>query len=184
METGESSTDDAAEQRFNAYCHIRGWILDAILSAPAVRPGHVAAQLRAIVAEFDSLQSPTTMEASIEEVLHVRHIVKLASDLTRATAPIVPKKHVGSLQRGRKLTWAGLFTRYQSFLVQELETVSWNLYGERDLAKHIISFDDAVRARCTSNDRCYPFFDERGLTTRARAVLQSLEIDTENNDRT
>jgi len=63
--------------------------------------------------------------------------------------------------------------------VQELETVSWNLYGERDYAKHIIFFDGAVRARCTSTDRCAPFFDERSLTTRARAVLGSLKIDAE-----
>jgi hypothetical protein len=97
----------------------------------------------------------------------------------RSTAPIVPKKHVGALQRGRKLTRAGLLTRYQSFLVQELETVSWNLYGERDYAKHTVFFDDAVRARCTSTDRCLPFFDERSLPTRARAVLKSLEIDTD-----
>jgi hypothetical protein len=178
----DAADADAAWEEFSHYCEIKNRILAAVLSASATRPGQVAAQLRAVVAEFDCLQGPATnMETSIEEVLQASHIVKMSAELTKATAPIVPKKHVGSLQRGRKLTRAGLLTRYQSFLVQELETVSWNLYGERDYAKHIIFFDDAVRARCTSNDRCYPFFDERGLTARARAVLQSLKIDTESN---
>jgi hypothetical protein len=98
------------------------------------------------------------------------------------TAQIVPKKRVGHLQRGRKLTRAGLLTRYQSFLVQELETVSWNLYGERDYAKHTIFFDSAVRDRCTSANDRGPFFNERNLPDRARAVLGSLKIDTETVD--
>jgi hypothetical protein len=89
-------------------------------------------------------------------------------------------KAVGALQRGRKLTWVGLLIRYQSFLVQELETVSWNLYGERDYAKHVIFYDDAVRERCLSKDRCDPFFDERGVASRAHAVLGSLDIDHQN----
>ena len=105
--------------------------------------------------------------------MQVGDIVKMSAELTEATAPIVPKKRVGALRRGRKLTRAGLLTRYQSYLVQELEAVSWNLYGERDYAKHIVFFDRAVR------DRCGPFFDERNLPKRARAVLKSLMIDTE-----
>jgi hypothetical protein len=166
----------AAWEEFTAYCEIKNGILAAILSAPAVRPGQVAAQLRAVVAEADQLSSPTC-KVSIEEILQVDDIVKMSAELTVATAPIVPKKRVGNLRRGRKLTRAGLLMRYQSFLVQEIETVSWNLYGERDYAKHIIFFDDAVRARCTSADRCHPFFDERSLPARARAVLGSLKID-------
>ncbi|HEY0802868.1 MAG TPA: hypothetical protein VGD54_18675 [Steroidobacteraceae bacterium] len=54
---------------------------------------------------------------------------------------------------------------------------SCNLYGERDYAKHIVMFDDAVGDRCRSGG--YSIFDERKLTARARAVLGSLEIDTE-----
>jgi hypothetical protein len=103
----------------------------------------------------------------------------MSAELTMATAQIVPKKRVGHLQRGRKLTRAGLLMRYQSYLVQELETVSWNLYGERDYAKQVVIFDHAVRARCTSADDRGPFFNERNLPDRARAVLGSLKIDTE-----
>jgi hypothetical protein len=178
MQDAPDGVSSAAWEDFTAYCEIKNNILAATLSAHAVRPGQVAAQLRAVVAEADHLSSPTC-KASIEEVLQVDDIVKMSAELTEATAPIVPKKHVGAVRRGRKLTRAGLLTRYQSFLVQELETVSWNLYGERDYAKHIIFFDDAVRARCTSTDRCDPFFDERSLPTRARAVLGSLKIDAE-----
>jgi hypothetical protein len=86
---------------------------------------------------------------------------------------------VGALQRGKKLTRTGLLTRYQSFLVQELQTVSWNLYGERDYAKHYVFYDAAVGARCNSATGHDPFFDERKLTDRALSVLNSLNIDTE-----
>jgi hypothetical protein len=132
-----------------------------------------------VVAEFDCL-STATSEASIEEVLQVCDIVKMSTELTQATAPIVPRKPMGALQRGRKLTRAGLLMRYQSFLVQELETVSWNLYGERGLRQANRFFDRAVRDRCRSARA--PVFDERNLPTRARAVLKSLKIDTETVD--
>jgi hypothetical protein len=176
-----SPDSEARDEGLAAYCEIKNRILAAVLSAHAARPGQVAAQLRAAVTEIDHL-STATCPASIEEVLEARDIVKLSAELTEATVPIVPKKRVGALQRGRKLTRAGLLTRYQSFLVQELETVSWNLYGERNYAKQTIFFDDAVRARCLSSDSRDPFFDERSLPTRARAVLKSLEIDTETVD--
>lgn len=164
----------ATDEKLDDYCQIKNRILWAILSAPVSMARQVAAKLRAVVHEMECLKTDC-----VEEVLNREDMVKMSADLTMATAPIVPKKRVGALQRGRKLTRAGLLTRYQSFLVQELETVSWNLYGQRDYAKQIVFFDDEVRARCFSTDRCYPFFDERGLTTRARSVLKSLKIDTE-----
>lgn len=166
---------EAKDEKFTVYCQIKNSILGSILSGHASTPRQVASQLRAAVAEIATLKTD-----SIEEVLDVDDVVKIAAELTKATAPIVPKKYPGALQRGRKLTRAGLLHRYQSFLIQELETVSWHLYGERDYAKHTVIFDDAVRARCTSTDRGYSFFDERGLPTRACAVLGSLEIDTKN----
>lgn len=172
---------DPSEEELNDYCGLKNRIFGTVLSARPATPRQAAAQLRAVVAEIESLSCETN-RASIEEVLDVDDIVKISADLTAATAAIVPEKHVGALQRGRKLTRAGLLTRYQSFLVQELETVSYNLYGERDYAKHTIFFDDAVRSRCTSTDRGYPFFDERTLPDRARAVLESLKIDTETAD--
>ncbi|MEZ2146374.1 hypothetical protein AAE026_29375 [Bradyrhizobium sp. DN5] len=101
-------------------------------------------------------------------------VIKLAGELTEAS------KRVGALRHGRKLTRAGLLTRYQSFLVQELETVSWHLYGERDLAKQQVFYDRAVGTQCNSTERYYPLFDESKLPARAKSVLGSLEIDTEN----
>ncbi|UWU73032.1 hypothetical protein N2603_23280 [Bradyrhizobium huanghuaihaiense] len=164
------------EEEFAAACAIKNRILQAALSARATRSSEVAAQLGAVVAEIDCLGAGV----GIDEVLDVDHIQKLSAELSEATSPIVPKKPVGALQEGNKLTRAGLLARYQSFLVQELETVSWHLYGERDYAKHCVMFDDAVNARCRSPD--YPLFDERGLPERARAVLESLKIDTETAD--
>ena len=169
------------DDELSAFSAIKNRILGAVLSARPSTSGQVAAQLRAVVAEIDCL-STETVPVSIEEVLDVHDIDKMATDLTVATAPILPKKRVGSLQRGRKLTRAGLLTRYQSYLVQELETVSWNLYGERDYAKRTIFFDRAVRDRCTSANDRGPFFNERNLPDRARAVLGSLKIDTDTVD--
>lgn len=169
-----------ADEELDDYCAIKNRILEAVLSARAATSGQVAAQFRAVLAEIDCLQNGGTVPVSIEEVLHVDHIVKMSAELTMATAQIVPKKRVGHLQRGRKLTRAGLLMRYQSYLVQELETVSWNLYGERDYAKQMVIFDRAVRERCTSANA--PFFNERNLPARARAVLGSLKIDTETGD--
>jgi hypothetical protein len=92
---------------------------------------------------------------------------------------LAPKKRVGALRRGRKLTVAGLHVRYQSFLIQELETLSVNLYGSRDYAKQFRIEDDAVNLRCVGNSKTqYPFFDESKLTARARSVLKSLKIET------
>jgi hypothetical protein len=71
-------------------------------------------------------------------------------ELTTATAPITPKKRVGAFHRDGKLTREGLLAKYQSYLVQELATVSWNLYGERDYAKHTIFFDRAVNSCAAS----------------------------------
>jgi hypothetical protein len=58
--------------------------------------------------------------------------------------------------------------------------ISWNLYGERDFAKHVVSYDRAVQERCEPADDCEgPFFEERTLPDRIRAVLNSLKVDTE-----
>ncbi|WP_338830164.1 hypothetical protein [Bradyrhizobium sp. 27S5] len=101
------------------------------------------------------------------------------------------QKNPGALERDGKLTEAGLLTRYQSFLVQELQTVSWVLYREPNFARNYVIFDDAVRVVCErerreaslqeplNERRAYmPFFDEDPLPERARAVLGSLGIDT------
>jgi hypothetical protein len=72
----------------------------------ALQVTEVAAQLRTVVAEIECLKTD-----SIEEVLDVDDVIKLAAELTKGSAPIVPKKHLGALQRGRKLTRAGLLFR-------------------------------------------------------------------------
>jgi hypothetical protein len=112
------------------------------------------------------------LHANIEECL------RSLANAAIASKAIVPTKRVGPLERGGKLTRAGLLTRYQSFLVQELETVSWNLYGARDFAKDVIFADHEVSSRCMTGN--YPLFDESKLTVRAHAVLKSLKIDSRN----
>jgi hypothetical protein len=166
------------DEKLSAYCAIKNRILGAVLSARPTTPGQAAAQLRAVVAEIDSLSTETS-PASIEEVLDIHDVVKLSADLNRTAAPITPKKNVGAFEHDGKLTREGLLARYQSFLVQELQTVSWNLYGERDFAKQFVCFDHAVQQRCNSTDHDGPFFDEGTLPDRARAVLNSLKIDAE-----
>lgn len=176
----DGATDgEAIDEKLAAYRGSKNRIIfDAILPAPASIVRQVAAKLRAAVDEMEHLKTDAS-PAVIEEVLNGDNLMQMSAELSRATAPIAPKKHVGALQRGRKLTRAGLLTRYQSFLVQELETVSWNLYGERDFAKHCIMYDDAVGARCNSPGG--PFFDEKELPNRARTVLESLNVDTESS---
>lgn len=110
--------------------------------------------------------------------MNVKEFGALALHLCELTEPIVPKKQPKPMSKGRALTRAGLLSRYQSFLVQELETVSWNLYGERDFAKFTIVFDDAVSAKCRGKSRRYAFFDESKLTGRAKTVLGALKINT------
>jgi hypothetical protein len=167
------------DEELTAFCEIKNRILGAILSVRPATAGRVAAQLRAVVAEIDCLETGGTVPVSVEEVLDVHDIVKMANDLTTATAPIAPKKDTGAFYRDGKLTREGLLARYQSFLFQELETVSWNLYGERDYAKHFVFYDRAVQERCQPADHGGPFFDENSLPDRARAVLQTLNIDAE-----
>jgi hypothetical protein len=126
-----------------------------------------------------------------ETSMSVDQVKRLAAMVCKAAEPAKPTKNVGALQRGRKLTRAGLLHRYHSFLIQELETLSWNLYGHRDLALQYRPIDRAVTARCSAQfvggkykagRTHHPFFDESRLTTRARSVLKSLKIDTDRND--
>ncbi|WP_426440259.1 hypothetical protein [Bradyrhizobium genosp. P] len=81
------SLSDSDEEEFDAYCAIKNRILEAVLSARATRSGEVAAQLGAVFAEIDCLGTGV----SIEEVLNVAHIRKLAAELSAVTMPIVPK---------------------------------------------------------------------------------------------
>jgi hypothetical protein len=135
---------------------------------------HVALKLQAVLTKLDS-------EKSIEEALDVDDIRRLTTELSDAIKPSAPVKKVGALRRGRKLTRTGLLYRYQSFLMKELQTLSLNLYGDRDCALEYIAEDDAVNLRCSGRPK-YPFFDESRLADRARSVLKSLKIDTKQFD--
>lgn len=138
--------------------------------------------MREAVAQFDIL-ARQALSLETVTVIGVEELMVLVEGLKKTSAPIEPKKYPGKPQRGRKLTRAGLLLRYQSFLVQELETLSWNLYGESRYAFRYRISDDKVDAVCrrpyARRRKSYPFFDESKLTTRARGVLGSLEIDTE-----
>lgn len=113
-----------------------------------------------------------------EELVTGERIAVIARAAAKLAEPIHPKKRVGKLARGKKLTRAGLLFRYQSFLIQELQTLSYELYGERDFATSFVAYDQEVDRRCKSRRRAHPFFDPTTLTTRASTVLKSLKIDS------
>lgn len=120
------------------------------------------------------------------EFLTVGTIAKLAQAALDVSEVPKPQKKVGALRKGNKLTRTGMLYRYQSFLIKELETLSWFLYGSRDYAKCFSAEDDAVNERCRGRDskgHRYPFFNEHTLPARARTVLKSLKIDIENAGR-
>jgi hypothetical protein len=168
-------------------------IFEAIKGLSPNTPSGAALQLKAISEFVDwhyrSIDSET-YNGPIEEISadEFRH---LATNLGAAVRSDDPTKLVGPLTKGRKLTRAGLLHRYHAFLVGELETLSWNLYGSRDYAMQYRPRDSAVSARVTNRygdgpnvDRrkTYPFFDESRLSIRARTVLGSLDIDTERDE--
>jgi hypothetical protein len=170
--------DDASsgEEEFDAAAGTMDEIYNALIRQKANRPSVVALQLEAVAAQT-SLHARKGYEPELGEAIEFADFQQLVDNLVAATAPIAPRKRALALKRGRKLTRAGLLTRYQSFLVQELETVSWELYGQRDLGKHQIMFDAAVSDRCRSTSG--PFLEASKLTARAGKVLKSLKIDTE-----
>jgi len=142
----------------------------------------VSVQMSAIVERFAFMGN----DDSIEEELSVDDFMRIAAALEKAVAPIKPTKAMGALIRGGKLTKAGMLFRYQSFLIQELMTLSNSLYGHPRYALNYVFSDDEVTKRCSPSSRKsrskHPFFDEIELPTRARAVLKSLKIDCERPD--
>lgn len=149
-------------------------LLDAIKGFAAKRPSEVAAQMRSIVEWLEFVE-----EDSIEVELSTAVFKHFTQCLVDATAPLHPKKKTGALQRGGKLTRFGLLHRYQAFLIQELETIGWHVYGERDYPMMYRPSDSTVNARCNNLKGFEPFFEKRKLPERARKVLKSLRIDTE-----
>jgi len=169
--------DDDEIDRFEVIHKIEWEIYRAALKIKKNNASEVAILINIMVRRF----STDTRKEELGN-FDIDGLASVAKQLEEITAQLTPKKHVGALQRGRKLTRSGLLHRYHAFLIQELETLSWNLYGSREYALRYRPGDDAVNARCNAKSRSYPFFDESKLTTRARSVLKSLKIDTEWND--
>jgi hypothetical protein len=155
-------------------------IFDVIVSAESNLASDVASQMQAVVNYLDCLKSD-----SIEEAIDLPQFQNIAGNLKRATAFRQPRKRLGNATKGRRLTRTGLLQRYQSFLMQELFTLSTELYGDPQYALQCVSFDDAVQTALKSekSKRGYVFLDPISLTSRARTVLKSLKVDTENVER-
>jgi hypothetical protein len=136
-----------------------------------------------------------TRDSGESEFLDTEQLQIIADAAAAIARSPQPTKRVGNLNRGSKLTRAGLLHRYHAFLIGELKTLSWNLYGSHDYALSMTPMDHEVIRRTKedfrngkplpyrSGRKQYPFFDESKLTARARSVLKSLKIDTEKVDR-
>jgi hypothetical protein len=170
--------DDGSEEyaQFECLDVLRQQIFEASFLTTLRNSGEIAALLEIIVRHLVSRGDENCEGLDICEL---QMIQKQLDDFTRL---FPPKKHLGMLQRGGKLTRAGLLHRYESFLMKELQTLSLNLYGDRDYALQYIIEDDAVNLRCRDGRHKYPLFDESKLADRAKSVLKSLKIDTKQFD--
>jgi hypothetical protein len=185
------------EKAFNLHLHATkddknfalGKIVESKIHAVALQAKPI--NRREAVAQFEILARQAFSRDSV--CISVDELLVLVDGLKKANEPVRPKKQPGKLQRGRKLTRAGLLVRYESFLAQELETVSWHLYGEKNVSFGRVMYDRAVTVRCAPNFKdgkfhqrrnckIEPFLDERNLPVRARSVLKSLKIDTERDN--
>jgi hypothetical protein len=147
---------------------VQGEIYEAALLYKPRRASEAARQFEIVLRQAQHEECVT--------VFSVEEFEQIVDGLVMATRPIAPKKKVGATSRGRRLTRTGLLIRYQNFLVQELETLSWQLYGDNEYAQQFRVDDDAVNKRCRRLGD--PLFDEKTLPDRARSVLKSLKIDT------
>lgn len=152
-------------------------IYDTILRAETKVASDVALQIASVVDYFDWFKT-----SEIEEAISAEQFRVIARNIKRATAFIEPRKRVGKLARGQYLTRAGLLFRYQNFLIEEIHTLSFELYGDARYALQWITFDDEVHKRCKRANKCDPFLDPTKLTARATSVLKSLKIDTAKAD--
>jgi hypothetical protein len=176
-EAFEKSPDQSKWDEFEKIASIELEIYQAAVTAAISSTSEVALQLKIIVRHA---RLGTDKDC---EFLSIDELSNIASNLSRATEPLTPTKHLGALKRGNKLTRAGLLYRYQSFLIHELHTLSLEMYGEQDYALRYVMQDDAVNDRCRGPKRwVHPFFDQNKLPSRARSVLKSLKIDTERDD--
>lgn len=166
---------------------IIGDLYEAVLNYKPRSGRDAAWQFQAILSQIEHDETITSI--GLDE------FQSLVEGLIEATKGPEPTKRVGDLSRDGRLTRAGLLHRYHAFLIGELQTVSWNLYGEPQYATVMVPIDSEVNRRTRDGfkdgkpldyDRrrkhC-PFFDESKLTARAKAVLGSLSISTTKPDR-
>ncbi|MDB5579646.1 MAG: hypothetical protein JWR80_4822 [Bradyrhizobium sp.] len=105
----EKVADNAGRDEFEKFeevVAIKEDIYWAAIKAEVRRPSEIALQLQIIVRDA-SLGTDDSCE-----FLSVKELSVIAANLLEATKPLVPKKRVGTLRRGRKLTVAGLHVRY------------------------------------------------------------------------
>jgi hypothetical protein len=162
-------------------------IYNAAFKARILHVGDLASLLQIVMRE--------SRDAGESEFIDAEQLQIIADAATAIARPPQPTKRVGNLKRGSKLTRAGLLHRYHAFLIGELKTLGWNLYGSPHYALSMIPMDHEVSRRTKEGfrngkpapyrrgEKHYPFFDESKLTARARSVLKSLRIDTERADR-
>jgi hypothetical protein len=98
------------EADMTAAMAIANEVFEAIKLASAKTSGAVADQMLAVVERFRFMGN----DNAIEEELSVPDFIRFAEALVKATALPAVTKHVGALQRGRKLTRAGLLHRYHA----------------------------------------------------------------------
>lgn len=173
----EALPEDMTDAELDDACGLARDIYSAVLSRCATCASDVVLQMECVVATMGHEKSDI-----IEEYIDGAYFKRLTAAIKAVTAPKRAKKKVGKLARGLKLTRAGLLFRYQAFLIQELHTLSLELYGDARYAIQYLPFDDAVQNRCASAPGRYPFLDPRPLTSRAKSVLKSLKINTERAD--
>lgn len=160
------------EAMLNTLTQSRGAAYEAILKVKPNNATEVARQMEVITAE---MQREETVA-----VIGVAEFTKLTEHLRDITAPIIPKKMPGKFTRGNRLTKAGLLHRYHSFLLEELYTIGWHVYGDRDFLLHWYPYDDVVESKLRDKRCRHPFFDPARMMDRAASVLKPLKIDIVN----
>jgi hypothetical protein len=163
----KTGTDE--ERSATVYIYVE--IFNAIIDHRPSAASDVALQMRAVVDYMEFTETDF-----IEDAINSDHFRQFATDLDAVTGFIKPQKNPNKLERGNRLTRAGLLLRYHSFLLEEIYTISSDLFGDRDYLLQYHPYDDAVRGQLRKGK--HPFFNPNTLTKRARSVLGSLKIDT------
>lgn len=151
-------------------------ILDALMFAKAqtvrqesARLWHLSGYLKTILGD----------DTDLSGYFDLTDLIRLSKTLEDVTTPPHPTKRMPNFTKGKKLTRAGLLYRYHSFLISKLKTLSIALYGNEEFGCYFYPREDAVDDKLRRAGSG-PFLNPRKLTARARTVLKSLKVDTEN----